>query len=170
HQEWSVDDQAGPVLDRVAGAVDAILDDLGGVAAVGEIVTELIRRSGEGETAATTSENARRHAEGILRIVVDGRRHRRRAEDDSVPPLEERRRGDRVVALGRSNDLLSLAVRLGETARDTVADLSGVLPATRSHALVVPLLDGLEDLGEESPLRAGHRALRLAASMSQNTA
>ena len=121
-------------------------------------------------SAATTSESARRRAEGILRIVVDARRHRRRAEDDSRPPLEERRRGDVVIALGRDADLLSLAVRLGDTAKQAVADLAGVLPARRSRALVTPLLDGVPDLGEESPLRAGHRALRLAAAMSQRTA
>ena len=170
HQEWSADGEAGPALEGVANSVDAILDELGGVAAVDELLTELMRRSGEGLTAATTSESARRRAEGILRIVVDARRHRRRAEDDSRPPLEERRRGDVVIALGRDADLLSLAVRLGDTAKQAVADLAGVLPARRSRALVTPLLDGVPDLGEESPLRAGHRALRLAAAMSQRTA
>ncbi|MGO1567904.1 MAG: protein kinase domain-containing protein, partial [Brachybacterium sp.] len=149
HQEWSADEKAGPALDRVADAVDAILDELGGVAAIGEILTELMRRSGESDAAATTSEAARRRAEGILRIVVDGRRHRRRAEDDSLPRLEERRRGDVVVALGRDSDLLDLAVKLGATAKEAAADLSGVLPANRSRALVTPLVEGIEDLGEE---------------------
>src|SRR5699024_12603105 len=120
-------------------AVDAILDELGGAAGVGELVTELMRRAGEGLTAATTSESARRRAEGILRIVVDARRHRRRAADGSRPPPEERRRGDVVLALGRDADLLSLAVRLGDAAKQAVAELVGVLPARRSRALVPPL-------------------------------
>lgn len=170
HKEWSADEQAGPMLNGVADAVDEILDELGGVAGIDELVTELMRRSGEGLTAATTSEAYRRRAEGILRIVVDARRHRRRAEDDSRLPLEERRRADIVIALGRRGDLLSLAVRLGETAKGAVEDLSGVLPPGRSQAFVAPLLDGVEGLDEESPLRAGHRALRLAAAMSQHAA
>ncbi|MGP5714505.1 BREX system serine/threonine kinase PglW [Brachybacterium tyrofermentans] len=170
HQGWSKDEDAGPVLDRVAAVVDAILDELGGVAAVSEIVTELIRRSGEGETAATTSASARRRAEGILRIVVDARRHRRRAGDDSEAPFEERRRGDAVAAIGRSGDLLSLALRLGDTVKDAAAELTGLLSAGRSRSLVLPLVDAVAEVGEQSPLRAGHRALRLGAVLSEGTA
>src|SRR5699024_2942591 len=40
HQEWSADGEAGPALEGVANSVDALLDELGGVAAVDELLTE----------------------------------------------------------------------------------------------------------------------------------
>lgn len=170
HEDWSADEKAGPALDGVVAAVDEIIDDLGGVAAPSEIVTELLQRSGEDPATVRSGGVVRRLAEGLVRIVVDGRRHRRRAGDDSLDPLEERRRADRVVAVGRSGELLDLALRLGETAKVSVKELTGVHSAPRTRELLAPLLDEVEELDEQSPLRAGHRALRLAAALSQNAA
>src|SRR5699024_9669065 len=48
HTEWSSDEQTKQVLKGVADAVDAILDERGGAAGVGELVTEQVRRGGGG--------------------------------------------------------------------------------------------------------------------------
>lgn len=170
HEEWSIEPEVGPILARVAAVVDEIIDAAGGVAGIDELVAELLRRSDAAAHGNALSDAARRRAAGLLRIVVDGRRHRLRAGDDSFAPLEERRRGDRVVALGRSADLLHLALRLGDAASEAVAGLSGVLPAPRSQGVIAPLVESVGSVGEESPLRTGQRALRLAAAMSGHAA
>ncbi|MDN5896310.1 MAG: protein kinase, partial [Nocardioides sp.] len=167
HEDWSKDEQTRPALAELVRTVDEMIDSLGGVAGTGEIITNLLEESGVENAAAKRSSELRRGAEGLLRIVVDGRRHRRRGGDDLLQPLEERRRSDRVVALGRSGDLLDLAVRIEGAVNDAVDSLSGVLATARSREVVAPLLDTLE---ADSPLAAGHRALRLGAALTQGTA
>lgn len=166
HKRWSADAKAVPALDQIVAAVDDILDRLGGVAAISELVTELLARTGVDVRALRPNDPRRRLAEGFLRIVVDGRRHRRRGGGDS-PPLDEKRRGERVVALGRKNELLDVALRLGQVASAGVDGLSGVLSPSRSRKLVEGALDGLT---ENSPLRVGTRAVRLGAALSENVA
>lgn len=168
HEEWLADEQAGPALAALTKAIDEIVDELGGVAALPELVTELLRRAGE-TGAARGSAALRRLAEGLLRIVVDGRRYRRRAEDDTLEPLEERRRGDVVIAIARSAELLDLATALGARVQDAMTPQAGVRTPARSRELIAGVLEQ-NDLPGDSALRAGHRALRLGAALSQNPA
>ena len=167
HEDWSKEEKAGPALAEVAQTVDSILDSLGGVAGTSEIVTELLERSGADLSSAKRDAALRRRTEGLVRIVVDGRRHRRRGGDDLLKPLEERRRGDRVIALGRDGDLLDLALHLQDRVSEAVASLDDVLSPARSREVVAPLLDEVEP---DSPLVAGHRALRLGAALASNVA
>src|SRR5699024_504585 len=167
HEDWSKEEKAGPALAEVAQTVDSILDSMGGVAGTSEIVTELRERSGADLSSAKRDAALRRRTEGLVRIVVDGRRHRRRGGDDLLKPLEERRRGDRVIALGRDGDLLDLALHLQDRVSEAVASLDDVLSPARSREVVAPLLDEVEP---DSPLVAGHRALRLGAALASNVA
>src|SRR5699024_9676353 len=111
----------------------------------------------------------RRLAEGLLRIVVDGRRYRRRAEDETLEPLEERRRGDVVIAIARSAELLDLATALGARVQDARPPQAGARTPAASRERPAGVR-GRNDLPGGCALRAGHRALRLGAALSQNPA
>lgn len=167
-EHWSRDDAASEFLRAVIAVVDEQLDDVhGGVATPEELAASLIDNSVGGARKKRSEAPAqRRTALGLVRLAVDARRHRRRGGDQDAPALDVRRRGEKVLAIGRSTELLDLALALAETVDDAVAELQGTLGADRSRGIVELLLEGVDS----TILRAGHRALRLGASISQHAA
>lgn len=164
HEDWLADEKAAAALGGFTAALDEVIDEAGGVVALCELVTDLLRRAGheephEPETAIE------RTTKGLVRLVSDGRRYRLRGQVDTLAPINERRRGEEVVAIGRNTAVLDVAVALGEAVSAGIAQQTGVRTAERSRELISAVMEKA-DVPPDSLLRVGHRALRLGAAMA----
>lgn len=179
---WSKDPEARGLLDALVATVDRLLDESGGVVAIGTLIAEV-----EGQLpspAAAPSDMAarkvaERQAAGLLRVALD-----RLTEHEDVEErkrIRRRRHGGRLALLATDEGLLEAADAAGRRADQIVAeDRSAVVPpATAARTLraeFAKVYKAVADVDTEAgadariPVPADRRLIRLAAALSKNVA
>lgn len=174
HDGWAYNPRTRDLLTTLDSIVRARLKELGGVAAIEELVAWLLAVMTPNRVTSSPSEGKEaRLVEGLLRIVLDRQRALVRAEAEDEA-WHTRRRDGQMLLMASESRLLEVAEALGREAENLVQAGTG-----HDHARLVPsdvvterLLSALVDFSSypdlPAPLQDPGRRARLAAAVSKS--